>query len=403
MLDINTDYGYFLHLAKCALNDLQPKEKPPEVIFENVFQIARRHSVPNLLWYSIEKLNHKPSPELMTQWFSDYGLLLRQTAYQELEAERLTHIFTSRGFDVMPLKGSQIRCYYPQPDMRAMGDIDFMVKTDGSKVQRGVVKQIMLDNGYVPDVLDDGQVDAYKREDNDNVYVEVHFEFMAKKHPHYDDFIVDWNSLLPTETDGLYKMSLSDLYYFNIGHFVKNMFSKGIGVKNIVDIYVLWHRLSKDEQFKMNSRLLAAGLNDFNICLVKIADVWFGDKEDDGSTELVQDYILCNSEYGFHRNNKILNLMKNEANYGQTDKKKYIKDRIFPSASELYGRFGIKKKLPFLLPFLWFARVILLLFAPKKKIEKIKNEVEVINDISQEEIEQGKKVFEQIGLDYKKY
>ncbi|WP_294835694.1 nucleotidyltransferase family protein [uncultured Eubacterium sp.] len=403
MLDINTDYGYFLHLAKCALNDLQPKEKPPEVIFENVFQIARRHSVPNLLWYSIEKLNHKSSPELMTQWFSDYGLLLRQTAYQELEAERLTHIFTSRGFDVMPLKGSQIRCYYPQPDMRAMGDIDFMVKTDGSKVQRDVVKQIMLDNGYVPDVLDDGQVDAYKREDNDNVYVEVHFEFMAKKHPHYDDFIVDWNSLLPTETDGLYKMSLSDLYYFNIGHFVKNMFSKGIGVKNIVDIYVLWHQLSKDEQFKMNSRLLAAGLNDFNICLVKIADVWFGDKEDDGSTELVQDYILCNSEYGFHRNNKILNLMKNEANYGQTDKKKYIKDRIFPSASELYGRFGIKKKMPFLLPFLWFARVILLLFAPKKKIEKIKNEVEVINDISQEEIEQGKKVFEQIGLDYKKY
>ncbi|WP_448900895.1 nucleotidyltransferase family protein [Eubacterium sp.] len=403
MLDINTDYGYFLHLAKCALNDLQPKEKPPEVIFENVFQIARRHSVPNLLWYSIEKLNHKSSPELMTQWFSDYGLLLRQTAYQELEAERLTHIFTSRGFDVMPLKGSQIRCYYPQPDMRAMGDIDFMVKTDGSKVQRDVVKQIMLDNGYVPDVLDDGQVDAYKREDNDNVYVEVHFEFMAKKHPHYDDFIVDWNSLLPTETDGLYKMSLSDLYYFNIGHFVKNMFSKGIGVKNIVDIYVLWHQLSKDEQFKMNSRLLAAGLNDFNICLVKIADVWFGDKEDDGSTELVQEYILCNSEYGFHRNNKILNLMKNEANYGQTDKKKYIKDRIFPSASELYGRFGIKKKMPFLLPFLWLARVILLLFAPKKKIEKIKNEVEVINDISQEEIEQGKKVFEQIGLDYKKY
>ena len=113
MLDINTDYGYFLHLAKCALNDLQPKEKPPEVIFENIFQIARRHSVPNLLWYSIEKLNHKPSPELMTQWFSDYGLLLRQTAYQELEAERLTHIFTPRGFDVMPPKGSQIRCYYP--------------------------------------------------------------------------------------------------------------------------------------------------------------------------------------------------------------------------------------------------------------------------------------------------
>ena len=69
----------------------------------------------------------------------------------------------------------------------------------------------------------------------------------------------------------------------------------------------------------------------------------------------------------------------------------------------MYSRFGIKKKLPFLLPILWIARVILLIFAPKKKIEKIKNEVEVINDISQDEIERGKKVFEEFGIDYKKY
>lgn len=403
MFDINTDYGYFLHLAKCALNGTQPKEKPPEVLFENVFLIARRHSVQNILWYSIEKLNNKPSAELLSQWYSDYGVLLRQTAYQEMEIEHLTHIFTSRGFDVCPLKGSQIRSYYPEPDMRAMGDIDFLVKTDGSKIQRDVVKQVMLANGYVADVLDDGQVDGYKREDNKDIYVEVHFEFMHPKHVHYEDFIVDWNALLPTDTKGLYKMSLFDLYYFNIGHFVKNMFSKGIGVKNIADIYVLWHKLSKEEQFKMNSRLLAAGLNEFNTSLVKIADIWFGNRADDGTTQNAQKYILDNNEYGFHRNNNVLNMMKNEATYGQTDRKKYFKDRIFPSDEELYARFNIKHKLPFLLPFLWFARIVLLVFAPKKKIEKIKSEVEVINDISQDEIEQGKTVFKEIGLDYKKY
>ncbi len=403
MFDINTDYGYFLHLAKCALNGTQPKEKPPEVVFENVYLIARRHSVPNLLWYSVEKLNNKPSTELLSQWYSDYGVLLRQTAYQEMEIERLTHIFTSRGFDVCPLKGSQIRSFYPEPDMRAMGDIDFMVKTDGSKVQRDIVKDIMLSNGYEADVLDDGQVDGYKKTDNKDIYVEVHFEFMHKNHVHYEDFIVDWNSLLPTDTTGLYKMSLFDLYYFNIGHFVKNMFSKGIGVKNITDIYALWHQLSKEEQFEMNSRLLAAGLNEFNTALVKIADIWFGEREDDGTTQNVQKYILDNNEYGFHRNNEILSMMKNEAAYGQADKKKYFKDRIFPSNEELYARFNIKRKLPFLLPFLWLARVVLLIFASKKKIEKIKSEVDVINDISPEEIERGKTVFKEIGLDYKNY
>ena len=153
----------------------------------------------------------------------------------------------------------------------------------------------------------------------------------------------------------------------------------------------------------MNSRVLAAGLNEFNTSLVKIADVWFGSRADDGTTQNAQKYILDNNEYGFHRNNNVLNMMKNEATYGQTDRKKYFKDRIFPSDEELYARFNIKHKLPFLLPFLWFARIVLLVFAPKKKIEKIKSEVEVINDISQDEIEQGKTVFKEIGLDYKKY
>lgn len=403
MLELNTDYGYFLHLVKCAVNSTQPKEKPPEVIFENVFQIARRHSLSNLLWYSIEKLNNKPDTELLAKWFSDYGVMLRQTAYQEMEIENLIHIFTSRGFDVMPLKGSQIRAYYPQPDMRRMGDIDFMVKTDGSKVQRNVVKDIMLSNGYAPDVLDDGQVDAYQKQNNKDVYVEVHFEFMHPKHVHYNDFIVDWSTLLPTDTDGVYKMSLPDLYYFNIGHFIKNMFSKGLGVKNIVDVYVLWHQLSKEEQFKMNSRLLAAGLNEFNNQLVKIADIWFGDRADDGTTQNAQKYILDNNEYGFHRNFDVLNMMKNEADYGEANTKKYFLKRVFPPDSELYSRFGIKRKLPFLLPFLWLARIVLLIFAPKKKIDKIKNEVEVINDISQDEIERGKAVFKELNINYKDY
>lgn len=403
MFDINTDYGYFLHLVKCALNGTQPKEKPPEVVFENVFLIARRHSVSNILWHSIEKLNNKPSTDLLTQWYSDYGVLLRQAAYQEMEIERLTHIFTSRGYDVMPLKGAQIRSYYPEPDMRAMGDIDFMVKTDGSKVQRDIVKHIMLGNGYVADVLDDGQVDGYKKDDNKDIYVEVHFEFMHPKHVHYEDFIVDWDSLLPTDTKGLYQMSLFDLYYFNIGHFVKNMFSKGLGVKNITDIYVLWHKFSKEEQFKMNSRLLAAGLNEFNTALVKIADIWFGDRADDGTTQNAQKYVLDNNEYGFHRNNDVLNLMKKETSTGNIDTKHYFFSRVFPTASELYYRFNIKHKMPFLLPFLWIARIVLLIFAPKKKIEKLKSEVEVINDISQEEIDRGKTVFKEIGLDYKNY
>lgn len=403
MFEINTDYGYFIHLAKCALNGEKPKEKPPEVSFDIVYQIARRHGMQSLLWYGVEQLNMKPDNELMSLWYSDYGVFLRQTAYQDMELDSLCYLFTSNGFDVLPLKGSCIRKFYPQPDMRVMGDIDLLVKTHGTKEERNRVKELMLSNGYIADILDDGQVDGYKKADNSDIYVEIHFEFMHNNHAFYEHFIVDWSTLLPADNDGVYNMSDLDLYYFNIGHFAKNMFSKGIGVKSIADIYVMWNRFDRDEQFRLNSKLLTAGLNDFNQQLVKIAYIWFGNADDDASTELLQKYIIDNSAYGFMRNRDVLNVMKNESLYGRVDKKKYIRDRIFPSATELYGRFNIKHRLPFLLPFLWIARVFSLLFASKEKINNIKSEVENINDISYEEVELGKAIFNKFGLDYRQY
>ena len=95
MFEINTDYGYFIHLAKCALNGERPKEKPPEVSFDVVFQIARRHGMQGLLWYSIEQLKYKPDNDLVSLWYSDYGVFLRQTAYQEMELDSLCYLFTS--------------------------------------------------------------------------------------------------------------------------------------------------------------------------------------------------------------------------------------------------------------------------------------------------------------------
>ena len=44
-----------------------------------------------------------------------------------------------------------------------------------------------------------------------------------------------------------------------------------------------------------------------------------------------------------------------------------------------------------------------LLFASKEKINNIKSEVENINNISYEEVELGKAVFNKFGLDYRQY
>ena len=59
MLDFNSPKGYFIHLTKCALKGLTPCEKPDGVAFEEIFEIARKQKVSNLLWDVIMELENK--------------------------------------------------------------------------------------------------------------------------------------------------------------------------------------------------------------------------------------------------------------------------------------------------------------------------------------------------------
>lgn len=397
MFDINTANGYFLNLVKSSIKGEQPAEKPDDVSFEAVYKLAFRQSAVSLAWYGIEKLNNKPKQELLQKWRMNYKRLLYQTAEQQIELEKLIHEFTVRGYDVMPLKGSQIRTYYPAPDMRMMGDIDLLVKTDMSQQARDKVKELMLELGYKIDILNDGQVDGYKGPNS--VYVEIHFEFMHSTHPNYEHFIIEWDKLNKNENPKHYSMNLVDLYYYNIGHFAKNMSARGNGFRAVADTYVMWKKLSDDERAQLNARLEKIHLKKLNDVLVYISEIWFDDKFDDLTTQNIQNYLLGNSLYGFDKNRAILSLLQEHSRDSSKSTYHHFIIRFFPSADELYSRYNIKKKNPLIVPFLWFWRIFSLLFSSEERLERIKEEVDDINAVSEDEIEFFKSVYDGFGLE----
>ena len=199
--------------------------------------------------------------------------------------EELIEAFTKAGIDCMPLKGSVIKNYYPSPDLRCMGDIDFLVREQN----RQVVRDIMHSLGYEDDLLDDGQVDSFRRSKLE--YIEVHYDFSAKNHIMHDVFTIDWDKLIPTDTPHLFKQTFEDLYLFKTGYYVKNMHNKGMGISVIVDTFVWWNKLNDEEKASLANRFEEIGINDFNSKIVKIADIWFNNAEDDGMLDTVQDYL----------------------------------------------------------------------------------------------------------------
>lgn len=389
MFDFNTNEGYFLHLLKCGLKSEKPEEPPVGIDFEAIFELAKKQDVENIVFLSIDQLENNIDSNLYSIWQEAYYKRMKYSAFQDMALEELIEVFTKAGIDCMPLKGSVIKNYYPSPDLRCMGDIDFLVREQN----RQVVRDIMHSLGYEDDLLDDGQVDAFKK--GKLTYIEIHYDFSAENHVMHEIFTIDWDKLIPTETEHLYQMTFEDLYFFNTGHYVKNMHNKGMGLRGVVDTFVLRNRLTDNQKQVLNERFAEVNIDEFNSKLVKIADIWFNEVKDDGSLDALQKYLLNKKTYGDYKTETILNAVYSEQTSSNA---KYLKDKIFPSADDLYERFDIKRKCFLILPFLWIWRILLQLFGSKEKWSFAKKQMDTFKTIYQSDIDYERKIRQEFGL-----
>jgi hypothetical protein len=386
MFDFNTTQGYFVHLISTALKDEQPQEKPENVSFSDVYSLAQKQNVANLVWYSINKLKNPPDDDIVHEWKQTYAKALNKCATQEIELEILVDALTSAGYDVIPLKGSVIRKYYPVSDMRTMTDIDLLVKAEN----REPIRQILQSLGYKCSVPDDGQVDSFEK--LPIMAIDIHYALMAEVHKFHEHFQDVWTNAVATKQKGVYAMTFEDMYVYNIGHYAKHMFSKGTGIRCILDSFVLWNTANGVQKENIISLLKKKGLYTFNEQLIKIANIWINDAPDDGSLDDVQAYFINMPTYG-DDNNTAIKFLDSEENF-KISKFKHLFKRLFPSADLLYTRFNIKYRNPILLPFLWIKRLFIEAFERKKLTTQILN----TTSFSESENRNTHEIYEKLGL-----
>ncbi len=85
MKPIQPDERYLLALLKSILHEELPPEKPENCSFEQVFVLAKRHSVANMAYYAIQKLKQKPDAALLCEWKEVYEKALVKDVIQQNE------------------------------------------------------------------------------------------------------------------------------------------------------------------------------------------------------------------------------------------------------------------------------------------------------------------------------
>ena len=194
----------------------------------------------------------------------------------------------------IPLKGSVLRQYYPEPWMRTSCDIDVLVHEedlDGATSALADALNYRIGEKSAHDIqifTPSGQ------------HIELHFNLIEDHRIKGASAILNrvWDAAVPCG-GWTYQYEMPDelFYFYHIAHMAKHIENGGCGIRPFLDIWVLMHYVPHDRD-RREQLLADGGLSVFAGQAERLAEIWFGTGMHDDTTRCLEQYILSGGVYG---------------------------------------------------------------------------------------------------------
>lgn len=218
-----------------------------EVDWKELYAIAKKQALLGVLFHGIRRLPKQLAPEqkLLMQWMVMAEQIRKQNIRLFQDSVKVCQNFENEGFANCILKGQGNALLYPDPYMRAPGDIDIYLSGGRRKIMK-----------YVDQVCPN-QVMRYHHVDFPvmKTAIEVHFTPSYMFFPIHNSRMQKWFKEVMGEQCN-HRVSLPDGYgeihvpqvSFNViyilSHLYRHIFTEGIGLRQLLDYYfvlVKWH------------------------------------------------------------------------------------------------------------------------------------------------------------------
>lgn len=404
---LDRTYDIILQALGAALFD---KNKPDIINIDDVMRVideAKLQAVFTCI-YPVLKTDLKRllSPQMYTQIENEFISCVANNVRINFEHNELDEVMRKNNIRYVVLKGCSSAAYYREPELRIMGDVDFLVREED--VQRAI--SILEGIGFERDQYEfTTNQSAYKRLPN-SVW-EIHKSVTGIPNNDVGKLIRElfsdiFETASLTEKDGL-------KYYvpspFNHGlilllHKASHMTAGGLGLRHLCDWAVFVSKFSDSEFCDVFERKLkGVGLWKFAQIMTLLCEkylyaqkrIWTADCD-------VKDYEL----------EEIMNDILSGGNFGQKDKKryreiKYITDReegkigdknlflqfLKSLNHKAYADYSFIRKYRLFLPFGWVAEAFSYLLLVLKGKRKTDESLSVIKDASKR-----KKIYSKFDL-----
>lgn len=287
------------------------------------------------------------------------------------------------------IKGIEIADLYPEPSLRAMGDIDLVVHSD----DRGTCHMILLKEGFNCKSKQEDREWQYYR---NNLETELHDRLVYRESINEKGHMPYFNNCWKYVTDG--KLEWNFHLLFLIFHLRKHLMNAGAGFRQFMDLAVALRKTETNWKW-IEKQLKTTGLYDFARKCYGFIFRWFGipspimDQIEDEFFDEATQKVFVDGVFGFDNDENLDCQVINEIRRNRCMSLGMIKVAIRYVFLPLKEMKSIKKyeylnNAPVLLPAAWIHRIITSAgktkkksaltnlrksFVSKEKIEKRKN------------------------------
>lgn len=358
-------------------------------LFESL-PLAQAHGVANMLYYALPQLPEEQQPKEAER------RLLKELAYaaaarealQQRELDAIFARFEAEHIAVLPLKGCVIKQLYPKPEMRYMSDTDLLF----DPAQAASVRTVLEELGYTNYRFAQGETDLYFSPMRMNY--ELHRSLQNEGFNENSRRFLGGLLSCARPKEGckhILELPKEEHYAYLLCHFVKHLLNGGIGVRQVMDIYICRHGWSFDEE-RLAALFRELELTDFAATLERLADHWFGSGAGDDVTDELGAYILGSGTFGTDEQRVADRMLKEQK---KPNRACYVLRRVFPPFELMSFYFPRLKKLPFLLPFYWVLRIFRGIFCRKRKLS---NEIDTVFRTTDETLKERTAFYRRCGL-----
>lgn len=351
-----------------------------------LFKLSKRHDLAHLIGDALDKHGLLPDgTEAKKRFLQERNMAVYRYEQIQYEIEQICDVLEKARIPFIPLKGSVIRQYYPEPWMRTSCDIDILVdKSNLEQAKESLVRDLEY---QVENAESSHDISLYAPS---GVHLELHHSLVEEgRAQNSSDILYSvWENVVESQ---FHNKAMTDemFYFYHVAHMAKHFEIGGCGVRPFLDSYLLLHYV----QYRTESccRLLQkGGLLTFAKAVEETANIWFGKTEATSLSREMQDYILYAGMYADTENRAAVQQVKKGGRI------KYLWSRIFLPYEQLKTQYPNLAKRKILVPFYQIKRWCRLLFGKDSK--NVSRELKASINVQADKKERISKLFKNLDL-----